>query len=184
MKSYFPGTVIERNGQNAEEFLLGIFSFTKGLMLAQVKEITGLDAPAIQNWINRGWVRKPVDKRYDADQLSRIMIINMLRDVMKLEHIAALLAYFSDTNDAPVVTDAQLYCYLCKILDTVDFETILSQEELQDKIERVTGDETGRDAGYRRKLIDGMEIILTYYASCIIKKQADRLYRRILKEGE
>ena len=41
MKLYFPGTVIERNGQNAEAFLFGVFAITKGLMLAQVREITG-----------------------------------------------------------------------------------------------------------------------------------------------
>ena len=95
MKTYFPGTVIERNGQNAEEFLFGVCTVTKGLMLAQVREITGLETPAIQNWVNRGWVQKPVDKRYGVDHLARIIIINMLRDVMKLETIAALLTYIN-----------------------------------------------------------------------------------------
>ena len=118
MKTYFPGTVIERNGQNAEEFLFGVCTVTKGLMLAQVREITGLETPAIQNWVNRGWVQKPVDKRYGVDHLARIIIINMLRGVMKLETIASLLTYINGeagNEQDNVVSEARLYYYLCAI---------------------------------------------------------------------
>ena len=183
MKIYFPGTVVERTGQNAEEFLFGACTVTKGLMLAQVREITGLDTPAIQNWINRGWVQKPVDKRYGVDHLARIIIINMLRDVMKFEAITSLLTYINgeagnETDN--IVSEAKLYCYLCDVLDRVDYETILSEEAFRDIILDVTKDYREPFPGAGERLINGMEIILIYYASSIVKKRADRLCGKIL----
>ena len=184
MKSYFPGTVIERNGQDAREFLFSIFSVTKGLMLAQVREITGLDTSAIQNWINRGWVARPVEKRYSMEHLARIMIINMLRDVMKLDHISVLLSFINgkadDTSDN-IVNEADLYCYLCSILDKVSFEEVLSEEEFFSLMEKEISDYQEPWPGAKRRLMDGIHVILIYYAASIIKKRADGLYRQVLE---
>lgn len=182
MKAYFPGTVIERGGRSAEEFLTGVFSVTKGLMLAQVREITGLDTPAIQNWINRGWVQKPVDKRYGENQVARIIMINMLRGVMKLDHIAALLSYTNGEAgrlQKHVITDARLYCILCTILDCVDFETVLSEEAFGDVVEHAVANTAEPFYGARSQLVLGIRIILTYYASSIVKKKADRLFEQV-----
>lgn len=182
MKAYFPGTLVERNGRSAEEFMTGVFSVTKGLMLAQVREITGLDTPAIQNWINRGWVQKPVDKRYGENQVARIIMINMLRDVMKLDRIAALLSYTNgeaENTQKHVITDARLYCILCSILDCVDFETVLSEEAFENVVERAVANTAEPFYGARSQLLRGIRIILTYYASSIVKKRADRLYEQV-----
>ena len=184
MKSYFPGTVIERNGQDARSFLFSIFAVTKGLMLAQVREITGLDTPAIQNWINRGWVARPVEKRYSMDHLARIMIINMLRDVMKLDHISVLLTFINgraeDASDN-IVSESDLYCYLCSILDKVSFEEVLSEEEFFALVEKEISDYQEPWPGARRRLMDGIHVILIYYAASIIKKKADGLYSQVLE---
>ena len=40
------------------------FVVTGGLMLSQVVEMTGLGSSTIQNWIKRGWIMSPVDKKY------------------------------------------------------------------------------------------------------------------------
>ena len=187
MKTYFPGTVIERDGQNAEEFLFGVCAVTKGLMLAQVREITGLETPAIQNWINRGWVQKPVDKRYGVDHLARIIIINMLRDVMKLESIAALLTYINGETENKrdnIVSEAELYCYLCTVLDRVDYETLLSEDEFHREVVGAISDYRAPFEGARERLINGMQIILIYYASAIVKKRADRLCEVVLQGSE
>ena len=184
MKSYFPGTVIERNGQDAREFLFSIFSVTKGLMLAQVREITGLDTSAIQNWINRGWVARPVEKRYSMEHLARIMIINMLRDVMKLDHISVLISFINgkaDYTSDNIVNEADLYCYLCSILDKVSFEEVLSEEEFFSLVEKEISDYQEPWPGAKRRLMDGIHVILIYYAASIIKKRADGLYRQVLE---
>ncbi len=185
MKLYFPGTIIERNGQNAEAFLFGVFAITKGLMLAQVREITGLDTPAIQNWVNRGWVQKPVEKRYGVDHLARIIIINMLRDVMKLETIASLLTYINGeagNEQDNVVSEAKLYTYLCTVLDQADYETLLSEGEFLQVVSAAISDYREPFPGARERLINGMEIILTYYASAIVKKRADQLCEAVLQK--
>lgn len=184
MKSYFPGTIVERGEQDARSFLFSIFAVTKGLMLAQVREITGLDTPVIQNWINRGWVARPVEKRYSMEHLARIMIINMLRDVMKLDHISVLLTFINgqteDTSDS-IVCEADLYCYLCSVLDKVSFEEVLSEREFVSIIERETADYQEPWPGAKQRLVDGMRVILIYYAASIVKKKADGLYSRVLE---
>ncbi len=186
MKTYFPGTVVERQGKSAEEFLFGIFAVTKGLMLAQVREITGLDTSAIQNWINRGWVQKPVEKRYTVDHLARIIIINMLRDVMKLEHIAALLTYINGETSNPdddIISESRLYQYICQILDCMDYETLLSEAQFRQTVEETTRDYREPFPGARKRLVEGLMIILAYYAASIVKRRADALYGATL-EGE
>ncbi len=184
MKSYFQGTVIERNGQDARSFLFSIFSVTKGSMLAQVREITGLDTPAIQNWLNRGWVACPVEKRYSMDHLARILIINMLRDVMKLEHISVLLTFINgrvdDTSDN-IVSEPALYCYLCSIPGKIHFEEVLSEEQFFSLVEKEISDYQEPWPGAGRRLMDGIYVILIYYAASIIKKKADRLYIQTLE---
>lgn len=183
MKIYFPGTIIERGEMGAKEFLFGIFAVTKGLMLAQVKEITGLDTPAIQNWINRGFVQKPIEKRYTIDHLARILIINMLRDVMQLEAIAALLTYINgDANDKAddIISESDLFCYICTILDCADYDTVLNHDEFKMIIIKCLENYAEPFAGAREKLINGLEIILLYYASAIVKYKADYAYKQIV----
>ena len=100
MNKLIAGTVIEESGDiKGSTFLSHIFSVTKGLTQSQVREITGLDAPALQNWIKRGWTSSPVNKKYNIDQVARILLINTLRDCLKLEKIAFLMKYINgDTN--------------------------------------------------------------------------------------
>lgn len=184
MKSCFPGTVIERNDNTSKEFLFGIFMATKGLMLAQVREITGLDTSTIQNWVNRGWVSKPIDKRYSSDHLATIMLINMLRDVMKIENISSLLSYINgsvETEADNIISETVLYNYVCDILDIVDYDIILSEDELEKVIDEAIIDYKEPFFGGKQKLINGLKIILVYYASAIVKYKADKIYRNVIE---
>lgn len=178
MDSTFPGSVVPRQGKSAKEFLDGLFFATKGIMLLQVREITGLDTPVIQNWIGRGWVQKPVDKRYSVNHLARIMLINMLRSVTKLETIAHILTYINgdaENRADDIIPERELYIYVCDILDTVDFETVLTDAKLQKIIEARLKDYVEPFGGAREKLIAGIKMILLYYAAALIKVRADRM---------
>lgn len=187
MDTTFPGSVVPRQGKTAGEFLAGLFFATKGIMLLQVREITGLDTPVIQNWVGRGWVQKPVEKRYSANHLARIMLINMLRPVAKLEHIANILSFINGiTGDSTddIIPEATLYIYVCDILDRVDFETVLTEEELEPVIEEEISDYLEPYPGARGKLIEGIKLILIYYAAAVVKVRADRmLYDLGLADG-
>lgn len=187
MKIYFPGTVVERNNKSSREFLSGLFFATKGLMLAQVREITGLDKTTIQNWSNRGWIRKTVDKRYAIDNLAGIMLINMLRDVMKIESIVSLFSYINgdiDDESDNIVSESDLYNYICDILDIAEFKTLFDDKNLSRLINNEISDYHEPFEGAKDKLVNAIKIILVYYASAIIKREADKIYSNIIIKGE
>ena len=70
-----PGTVFlkeKMGGVTGLEFLNKVFYITDGIMLAQIREITGIDGTTLQNWLKRGWVQSPTKKAYNKEQLARI----------------------------------------------------------------------------------------------------------------
>lgn len=181
LESTFPGTVIERGGKSAEEFLEGLFFATKGLTLSQVREITALDTPALQNWVSRGWVQRPVEKRYGKDHLARILLINMLRDAAKLETIANILTYLNGSagcREDDSISESQFYSYLCDILSAAKLDDILSGG-LEGLIESRTKDYREPFEGAHEKMMNAAKLILTYYAAASIKKRADRLWQSV-----
>ena len=109
-----PGTTITTPREDADRtrnqfdalFLAG------GLTLSQVASITGLEPYAIQNWVKRGFLSPPVAKRYDREQVCRLIIINMLRGTLALEQICSLMSYVNgdladDSDD--LIGDTRLY---------------------------------------------------------------------------
>lgn len=183
---YFPGTAVERQGKSAQEFFEGLFFATKGLMLSQVREITELETPVIQNWVNRGWVQKPVEKRYQANHLARILLINMLRDVTKLDTIVQLLSYLNgsvDCREDDSISESRLYVYFCDILDAAGYDAIFSGE-LDRLIEARVADYREPFPGGREKVVNALKLLLTYYAASQIKLKADKLYRQVILPGQ
>ena len=176
-----PGTIIPvENGTGPAGcgFLFGIFSVTSGLMLSQIREITGLDAPALQNWIKRGWVSSPVGKRYNVDQVARIVIINMLRDTLKLEQIAFLMSYINgsveDRSD-DIIPESVLYEYICCIIERCETCGLGSTESLRKLIVGCTGDYKEVIPGSTERLRAALEVIILAYESAQIKLRAENL---------
>lgn len=177
MMNFYPGTIIQRSDKSAGEFLFGIFTVTKGLTLAQVREITGLDTPAIQNWVNRGWVAHPIEKRYTINHLARILIINMLRDAMRLDAIATVLSFINgDVEDQSdnIITEAQLYLYICKAIEEYHGD----ERELKRIIDEVSKDYTEPMKGAEIRLKTALEIFLAYYDASQARKYADEVYNK------
>ena len=109
-----PGTTIAAHREDADKtrqqfdalFLAG------GLTLSQVSSITGLEPYAVQNWVKRGFLTPPKAKRYDQEQVCRIILINMLKGTLALEQITHMLSYVNgnladDSDD--LIDDAVLY---------------------------------------------------------------------------
>lgn len=180
-----PGTVIPaENGKGpvGSAFLTGIFSVTSGLMLSQIKEITGLDAPALQNWIKRGWVSSPTGKRYNIDQVARILIINMLRETLKLESIAYLMSYINgNVNDRSddIIPESVLYDYICCIIDRCKNYAVNDSENLKPLIADCTADYKEAIPGSTERLRKALEIIILAYQSARIKTKAESLLNTI-----
>lgn len=87
--------------------------FAPGYMfLGQVCNLTGLESYTVQNWIKRGFLPPPQNKRYSMEQLCRIMTINMLKSALPMEQICSLIGYINgklDDNTDDLVDDSVLY---------------------------------------------------------------------------
>lgn len=178
-----PGTILNRQAMGdvtGMDFLNKIFYISDGIMLTQIREISGIDGSTLQNWTKRGWVANAKLKRYDIDQLAHILIINMLRSCMQLDKIAFLISYINgrlcDRSD-DIIRDSQLYDYICRILDELmDRDgNITDGQNLRDCIERVTSGYEEKITGARRRLNNALEIILIAYYASVIKRHSDAM---------
>ncbi len=114
MPTTFPGTTVEvlKIEKGSSRVLFdGIFA-TGGITLSQVSVMTGLEPYMIQNWVKRGFVSSPVKRLYSRAQFARIVIINMLRETLQLEHICELIreidGVLEDSSD-DLISDNELY---------------------------------------------------------------------------
>ena len=152
-----------------------------GLLLSQVTELTGLGGSTVQNWVKRGWVSKPVNKRYGELHVARILLINLLRPAMQLEKIADLLRYINgsvdDRTDA-IIPATQLYSLLCSaILEMSEsgrspHESIINLTESRlEGYEGPVPDAAGR-------LKSALSIMLMNVAAASLMQKADEIFER------
>jgi DNA-binding transcriptional MerR regulator len=179
-----PGSVLLKHDMGnvtGSDFLDKIFYISDGIMLSQIREITGIDGSTLQNWVKRGWVANTNNKRYSKDHLARILIINMLRGSMMLERIDFLLKYINgNVNDLDddIISESQLYGYICDII-----ERLMCDNDDGDKltafIKKCTGGYTERIAGARNRLEKALEIIVIAYYASLIQAYSNRLYKQL-----
>ena len=97
MEWTLPGTVLSVDAdrpQAAEEVFSSLF-LAGGLVLSQVTQVTGLEPYIIQNWVRRGFLAPPKQRKYTRRQLSRILMINALKSTLSIEQICKLLSYIN-----------------------------------------------------------------------------------------
>lgn len=179
LPAYFPGTVVPVSPVG---LLTGIFSVTNGITLSQVCEITGLEPGTVQNWIKRGYVSHPVDRKYSKEQLARIVLINFLRETFVIEKVANLLSYVNgnllDHSD-DIMDDSEIYQCLCDILLTDGLKEGIDCNELSLKIdEKLAGfNEPYPGAKERLKLV--LQAMIYAWWSAEYKRIANRLTENI-----
>ena len=177
-----PGTAIQiEDGQIRYGFanLSPLFTVTGGLTLSQICEIAGTELTTVQNWIKRGWVAHPVNKRYRENHLARIVILNMLRGGFQLEKIAVILRFLNgsadDRND-DIIPDALLYTHLCVIIDHALGENLTSPDDVRACVEQTIADYTGPFTGARDKLVSALTVMTLAYFASELKDRAESLY--------
>ena len=177
-----PGTSLEiEEGKLSFGFsnIAPLVSVTRGLTLSQACELTGIEPTTVQNWIKRGWVAHPVDKRYGEYQISRMIILNMLRPAMQLEKIAVLLRYINgeaDNRNDDIIPDAALYTYLCKVIDSVLLSGISEPEEISKTADEITFEYQEAFPGAKKKLVKALTVMTLVYISASIKQKAENLF--------
>ena len=175
-----PGTLmdkVEMGNVTGLEFLDKIFYITDGIMLSQIRGICGIDGSTLQNWTKRGWVASAHNKRYGKDQLARILIINMMRESVPLERIAALLTYVNGRageKSDDIIPESLLYDYLGRIIDELvegDHD-----DNIKELISRTLSSYEECAPGARKRLENACEIIIYAYYSTLVRQKANAVY--------
>ena len=185
-----PGTKLHRadmGGVTGLAFLSKIFFITDGVMLTQIRDISGIDGSTLQNWTKRGWVPLSKSKKYDIDQVAYILIINMLRPCMQLDKIAYMLEYINgDLEDASddIIRASVLYDYICRILDALVEQNQCSFSSIRAVIETQTAGYTEVMDGARERLTDALEAIVVAYYATLIKQHSDLLVNQLVGSRE
>lgn len=166
------------------EDLMPFFEMTDGLALSQLCAITQIEPATIQNWVKRGFVSRPVGKRYSKEQCARILMIHALRDTIQLERIVGLISYVNgnllDTAD-DIILDSDLYQYFCHVTATLtekgSMETNMIQETISRELEDYQGTEEEKD-----KLKNALRIMTLSYEANHLQRRADKLYKEVIQK--
>lgn len=183
MLDKLPGTVLNFSEQaegNAFSLIEPILTATGGITLSQLTAITGLQGSTIQNWIKRGWVSATEGKKYTERQVIRILLINILRNSMKLEDIANLMAYINgrvDDLSDDILHDKELYNLLCRLICILDRDNAYDPCEITLEIDRNLGAEY--DGKARKRLKKVLFIMIMGYRSSYLMRQIETEFQTI-----
>ena len=184
-----PGTKLKKEdigGLTGKAFLRQIFFVSDGVMLSQIRKISGIDGSTLQNWTKRGWVANARLKKYNIDQVAHILIINMLRSCIQLDKIALLLYYINgkiDDKSDDIIRDSVLYDYICRILDSLMQQDICSMASIKEVIrEQIQNYEEAME-GARERLANALEIIVVAYYAALIKRRSDEMLTDLMSNS-
>ena len=179
--SLIPGTKLMKSDMGnvtGLEFLSKVFFISEGVMLSQIREVSGIDGSTLQNWTKRGWVANARLKKYNIDQVAHILIINMLRSCIQLDKIALLLHYINgkiDDKSDDIIRDSVLYDYICRILETLMRQDVCSMASIKEVIREQIADYEEAMPGARDRLANALEIIVVAYYAALIKRRSDEM---------
>ena len=184
--SLIPGTRLMKSDMGnvtGLDFLSKVFYISEGVMLSQIREVSGIDGSTLQNWTKRGWVANARLKKYNIDQVAHILIINMLRSCIQLDHIAFLLQYINgkiDDKSDDIIRDSVLYDYICRILETLTRQDVASKASIKEVIRDQIADYEEAMEGARDRLANALEIIVTAYYAALIKRNSDEMLANLM----
>ena len=184
-----PGTKLKQSdmdGLTGLDFLKKVFFISDGVMLTQIRDISGIDSSTLQNWTKRGWVVNSRLKKYDIDQVAHILIINMLRSCMQLDKIDFLIHYINGEvgNKADdIICDSVLYDYICRILSHMMGSGTCALSSVKKYVEEITSDYVEPVEGARKRLNLALEVIVVTYYAALIKQHASQLLEQLADEN-
>ena len=184
MNWIIPGTTLEGQRENADRIdsLFQSMFLAGGLTLSQVSSITGLETYTIQNWVKRGFLSPPQNKRYNMEQVCRIIIINMLKGALALEQSCSLISYINgsltDESD-DIIDDALLYFKFVSLAARA--RHIGGSKEWGEALEEVMASYTEPFPGAREKVTKVLRIMLTAWIAARLKEQTDSMIAELGK---
>lgn len=100
-----------------------MIDMANGISLSQVCSITNLQPHMIQNWVKRGYVPHPINKKYYVKHLSRILLINALKECMYIEDIGSLMVYINgdvDDESDDIISEKDLYKLFTDLINSMN----------------------------------------------------------------
>ena len=173
-----PGTTLEGKRDNADrtDGLFQSMFVAGGLTLSQVSSVTGLESHTVQNWVKRGFLAPPRNKRYNMEQVCRIIIINMLKGALPLDQICSLISYINgsltDESD-DIIDDAVLYFKFVSLAARA--RHIGGSTEWGEAMEEVMANYAEPFPGAKEKVTKVLRIMLTAWIAARLKDQADSM---------
>ena len=183
MSKTFPGMTVEvismKRGSSRQIFD-GIFA-AGGITLSQVCVMTGLEPYIIQNWVKRGFVAPPQKRVYSRGQFARIIIINMLKEALKIEDICSLIKVIGGETPDPsddLIADNELYHrYVDMIagngINITEPETVMGETaRAADSIEE-------RVPGTKKKLAHILQVMLYAHSASRLRISAEEILAKL-----
>ena len=176
MNWIIPGTTLEGIRSNADrtDGLIQSMFLAGGLTLSQVASITGLETHTIQNWVKRGFLPPPQGKRYNMEQVCRIININILKGNMSIEEIVKLMGYLNgnlaDESD-DLVDDTLLFFLFVKLAARARY--VGGTMTWDDALAEVTADYAETVPGTKEKLQKVLKVMLTVWMANLLRQVAE-----------
>lgn len=178
MKWSIPGTVLQIRREDAahiEDIFASMF-LAGGIVLSQVASVTGLEPYTIQNWVKRGFLSPPVNRRYSQKQLCRIVLINMLKGALPLETICKLLEYINgklDEEADDIIDDAALFFWFVKL--AAQAKQLEDPATWENALETLMADYQEPIPGAKARIEKTLRIMLTAWIAVRMRQAAENL---------
>ncbi len=169
--------------EKAFEPIRTAMKITGGFTLSQLSEISGLESTTIQNWVKRGWIEPPKDRRYGEESTARVLILNMLKGAMQLSNIVSLMSYINgkvDDRRDDAIPDGELYSLMCSVTEEVDKIGNLNKETIISVVEDQIKDYEEPFSGGKEKLRNALIIMMLAHISSNLKNEADKIFQEFM----
>ena len=180
MEWTLPGTVLSVDAdrpQAAEEVFSSLF-LAGGLVLSQVTQVTGLEPYIIQNWVRRGFLAPPKQRKYTRRQLSRILMINALKSALSIEQICKLLSYINgalDDEGDDTIDDTELYGTFVLVAGSVQKHGLTSESEMNRLIADGLKDYKESIPGAKERIEQALRIMITAWRAAQLQTKAQSM---------
>lgn len=182
MKWKVPGTTLQilREEADAAEDMFRSMFLAGGMVLGQVSQLTGLEPYTIQNWVKRGFLSPPQNRRYSLSQLCRIIQINMLKNALSLETVCDLLKYINgklDEEKDDIIDDAALYFLFVRLAARA--KELDSPQLWENALEGALSNYKEPVPGARERIEKALRIMLVAWMASRMKETAERMLQEL-----
>ena len=163
-----PGTDSYYKDKKAFEAYKQMIELGNGLTLSQICNITNLEPHMIQNWVKRGYIPHPINKKYFTKHLARILLINSLRECMRIEDVGSLMVYINgdvDDESDDIISEEELY----KL-----FESLINSITDLNKIDQVINTKVKN-----KRLNSCMKVMVYAYVASEMSKKSQTYLKQI-----